>query len=134
MGAMTTADTCFSVMLASGDAVSEHARAALSQCLNGSQPERRDDIHLLASELVTNAVEHGVADDRGQIEMRVDHEAAGVRVEVLDCGVGFAFDPSRPERDADTSWGLFLVDRISDRWGTDVDGGRTRVWFELDAA
>jgi anti-sigma regulatory factor (Ser/Thr protein kinase) len=131
---MTTADTCFSVRLACGDAVSEQARAALAQQLNGSLPERRDDLHLLASELVTNAVAHGTANDRGEIEMRVDHGGDGVRVEVLDSGAGFDFDPSRPQPDAQTSWGLFLVDRISDRWGSDVDGGRTRVWFELDAA
>jgi anti-sigma regulatory factor (Ser/Thr protein kinase) len=79
-------------------------------------------------------VEHGVADGRGEIELRIDRGAEGVRVEVLDSGAGFDFDPSRPQRDAETSWGLFLVDRISDRWGIDVDDGRTRVWFELDAA
>jgi anti-sigma regulatory factor (Ser/Thr protein kinase) len=131
---MTTADTCFSVTLPCGDAVSEHARATLSQRLNGSLPERRDDLHLLVSEVVTNAVAHGEADDRGEIEMRIDNGLDCVRVEVLDSGAGFEFDPSRPQPDAQTSWGLFLVDRISDRWGSDVDGGRTRVWFELDAA
>jgi anti-sigma regulatory factor (Ser/Thr protein kinase) len=134
MRAMTIADSRFSVRLASGDTVSEHARAALTGGLNGSLPERRSDLQLLVSELVTNAVAHGVADDRGEIEMRVDHWTDGVRVEVLDCGAGFDFDPGRPQSDAETSWGLFLVDRISDRWGADVDGGRTRVWFELDAA
>lgn len=130
---MTTTDSCFSVQLASGDRVSEHARAALAHRLNGSLADRRDDLHLLVSELVTNAVAHGVADARGEIELRVDHGEHGVRVEVLDCGTGFDFDPSRPQSDAESCWGLFLVDRISDRWGSDVDGGRTRTWFEIDA-
>jgi hypothetical protein len=30
-----------------------------------------------------------------------------------------------------TGWGLFLVDRIADRWGAVQTDGETRVWFEL---
>ena len=30
-----------------------------------------------------------------------------------------------------SGWGLFLVDRIADRWGAVQMDGETRVWFEL---
>jgi anti-sigma regulatory factor (Ser/Thr protein kinase) len=55
-------------------------------------------------------------------------------VEVTDRGKGF--DPELvppPRRSGIGGWGLYLVDRLADRWG--VDGDRaTRVWFEIDNA
>jgi anti-sigma regulatory factor (Ser/Thr protein kinase) len=124
----------FTIHLPCDDDISSHARAELTQRLNGAVVDRRGDLHLLVSELVTNGVEHGTPDDAGQLELRVDAVPERVRVEVLDAGEGFEFDPRRPEPDGETSFGLFLVDRMSDCWGFDVQGGRTRVWFELSSA
>jgi len=124
----------FTIHLLCDDDISSHARAELTRCLNGSVADRRGDLHLLVSELVTNGVEHGTPDGEGRLELRVDAEPERVRVEVLDAGEGFEFDPRRPEPDCETSFGLFLVDRMSDRWGYDVHGGRTRVWFELSSS
>jgi len=124
----------FSVRLESDADVSHFARAELSRRLNGHLRDRRGDLDLLVSELVTNGVQHGRPDAEGRIELRLEWRPEGLRVEVLDEGGGFDFDLERPRADADSCFGLFLVDRISDRWGTDVDDGRTRVWFELDAA
>src|SRR3954447_24769480 len=124
----------FTIHLACDDDISSCARAELTRRLNGSVADRRGDLNLLVSELVTNGVEHGTPDDEGRLELRVDAVPEWVRVEVLDAGDGFEFDPRRPEPDCETSFGLFLVDRMSDSWGFDVDGGRTRVWFELSSA
>ena len=124
----------FTIHLACDDDISSCARAELTRRLNGSVADRRGDLNLLVSELVTNGVEHGTPDDEGRLELRVDAVPEWVRVEVLDAGGGFEFDPRRPEPDGETSFGLFLVDRMSDSWGFDVDGGRTRVWFELSSA
>jgi anti-sigma regulatory factor (Ser/Thr protein kinase) len=124
----------FTIHLACDDDISSCARAELTRRLNGSVADRRGDLNLLVSELVTNGVEHGTPDDEGRLELRVDAVPEWVRVEVLDAGDGFEFDPRRPEPDGETSFGLFLVDRMSDSWGFDVDGGRTRVWFELSSA
>jgi two-component sensor histidine kinase len=124
----------FTIQLPCDDDISSHARAELSRHLNGAVADHRGDLHLLVSELVTNGVEHGTPDDAGRLELRVDAESERVRVEVLDAGEGFEFDPRRPEPDGETSFGLFLVERMSDRWGFDVHGGRTRVWFELGSS
>jgi anti-sigma regulatory factor (Ser/Thr protein kinase) len=113
--------------------ISWRARSEVARCLNGHMPGRCGDLELLVSELVTNGYEHGRPDDDGTIELRVAAGDDRVRVEVLDAGSGFAFDTRRPEADADTSFGLFLVERVSDAWGFDVQDGRTRVWFELGA-
>ena len=87
------------------------------------------DASLCVSELVTNAVLH--ADIGDDAELRLDVEFApdgGLRVEVRDTGEGFA-QPEPTEGD-DSGWGLFLVDRLSDRWGVTCDDG-TCVWFEM---
>jgi anti-sigma regulatory factor (Ser/Thr protein kinase) len=114
--------------------ISSRARAEMTRCLNGTAAERTSDLHLLVSELVTNGVQHGRPDERGRLELRVDPAPERLRIEVLDSGRGFDFEPRRPQADADASFGLFLVERMSDRWGFDVCEGRTRVWFELAAS
>jgi serine/threonine-protein kinase RsbW len=124
----------FTIHLPCDHEISSHARSELTRHLNGAVADRRGDLDLLVSELVTNGVEHGRPDGEGRLELRVDAEPEWVRVEVLDAGEGFEFDSRRPQPDGETSFGLFLVDRMSDCWGFDVHGGRTRVWFELSSS
>jgi hypothetical protein len=50
-------------------------------------------------------------------------------VDVTDHGDGFAA-PAAPTPGRASGWGLFMVDRLADRWGVDTEG-TTRVWFEL---
>jgi anti-sigma regulatory factor (Ser/Thr protein kinase) len=85
---------------------------------------------LLVSELVGNAVRHTGARTFG---LRMGRRRGWVRVEVRD--------PSRAlpclvpiVRDLDESGrGLFLVDRLSDRWGVDLLPRGKTTWFELRA-
>ena len=90
------------------------------------------DASLCVSELVTNAVLH--ADHGSDAELRLDVEFGpdgSLRVEVRDAGRGFT--PAEPSEGDDSGWGLFLVDRLSDRWGVTCDDG-TCVWFEMGPA
>jgi anti-sigma regulatory factor (Ser/Thr protein kinase) len=102
------------------------ARQAL-QSLNGSiDPELADDVRLLVSELVTNSLRHTGST---MIELEVWGSDEVVRVDVRDRGAGF--DVTGPPRPGKASgWGLFMVDRLADRWGVETNG-ETRVWFEL---
>lgn len=84
---------------------------------------QREDAALLVSELVNNAVLHGI----GAICLRVDVDDDGVRVEVSDEG-NVAVAPS-PTPGAHGGWGLRIVDELADDWG--VLEGSTRVWFRL---
>jgi anti-sigma regulatory factor (Ser/Thr protein kinase) len=81
------------------------------------------DAALMVSELVTNALVHGV----GTITLRIDLEVDVLRVEVADEGE-VALDPS-PTPGAHGGLGLRIVERLADDWG--VRDGSTRVWFEL---
>ena len=85
--------------------------------------QQREDAALMVSELVTNAVVHGV----GAISLRIDIEADAVRIEVADEG-NVALEPS-PEPGAHGGWGLRIVEQLSDNWG--ILEGSTKVWFRL---
>lgn len=82
---------------------------------------------LLVSELVGNAVQHTGARVFG---LRMLRRSGWVRIEVRD--------PSRelpclmPVREMDAGGrGLFLVDKLSDRWGVDLLPRGKNTWFEM---
>jgi anti-sigma regulatory factor (Ser/Thr protein kinase) len=85
--------------------------------------QQRKDVALMVSELVTNAVVHGV----GAISLRIDVDADAVRVEVADDG-NVALAPT-PEPGAHGGWGLRILEQLADDWG--VLEGSTKVWFQL---
>jgi len=91
-----------------------------------------EDVRLLVSELVTNSVLHGGADQRSWVEVNYELIGGALRVEVADPGPGFSATASHvPGSDDVSGRGLYIVRTIADRWG--VDGlGVTRVWFEFD--
>ena len=113
--------------------VARHAVAGLRPYLNAAVAENAE---LLVSELVTNSVRHAGLPEEASIEFSVRASSEVLMVEVADAGRGF--DENSPPRPRVVSgvaepsgWGLFLVDRISDRWGAVQVEGETRVWFEL---
>jgi anti-sigma regulatory factor (Ser/Thr protein kinase) len=107
------------------------ARNAVSGWLAGHVNGRAlEDIKLLVSELVTNAVRH--QSERGAIEMAVAVRNRHVRVEVTDPGGGFDKPTvGEPPPDEIGGRGLLIVDRVASRWGV-TPGRPTRVWFELE--
>jgi anti-sigma regulatory factor (Ser/Thr protein kinase) len=91
-----------------------------------------DDLSLLVTELVTNAVRHGGATADGAIQIEIQRRADCIRVDVVDPGTDF--DPPPPGSNGNSGgggWGLVLVDRISARWGVDPVPSGKCVWFEL---
>ncbi|HEV2999919.1 MAG TPA: ATP-binding protein [Solirubrobacteraceae bacterium] len=85
------------------------------------------DLMLVVSELVTNAVRHA----RGErFEVRLDIRPDALRLEVHDEGGGF--DPRiAPSADGTGGYGLYIVDRLADRWGVESAGGSV-IWLEVD--
>lgn len=90
--------------------------------------EDRRVLALLVSELVTNSVRHASGPSIGvAIELCEDV----TRVSVEDGGGGFSPPPApTPGEPSPSGWGLYLVERFTDRWGVAAEG-RTRVWFEM---
>jgi anti-sigma regulatory factor (Ser/Thr protein kinase) len=107
------------------------ARALLSGLLPGEPGELEATANLLVSELASNVVRHAGLTEHDLLSVAADSDAGRLRVTVCSAGPGFR----RPRVDADPleegGWGLFLVDRMADRWG--ISGNDlTCVWFELD--
>ena len=93
------------------------ARSAIARWLADSLDRSAvEDVKLLVSELVTNAVRHPRS--TGAIELAVDIGRRCVRVEVTDPGTGFKRPRlSAPTPDALGGRGLLIVDRLASRWG-----------------
>src|SRR5436309_1587193 len=81
-------------------------------------PQRVDELRLLISEVVTNAVLHGGPDPGETVEMRTEVTAGGVRVEVRDRGRGFEPQP-KPEPREVGGLGMVVLDRMSSSWGVE---------------
>lgn len=90
------------------------ARRHLVSALGSWPADLVDLAILLASELVTNAVVHGL----GPVQLLVIEDGDRLRIEVSDGRPGSL--PSTVDRSAagDTSGrGLLIVDRLAERWG-----------------
>jgi anti-sigma regulatory factor (Ser/Thr protein kinase) len=87
-------------------------------------PGALDDLELVISELVTNAVMHGRGATVGVLLQLIG--GGRVRGEVTDDGAGRV--ALRPDMDERGGMGLRLVDAVA-QWG--VVSHPTRVWFEL---
>ncbi|MFG2136110.1 ATP-binding protein [Streptomyces sp. NPDC048650] len=90
-------------------------------------PQLAEHAVLLVSELVGNAVRHTGARAFG---LRMLRRRGWIRIEVRDPSRGLPC--LMPVQEMDTSGrGLFLVDKLSDRWGVDLLPRGKTTWFEM---
>jgi anti-sigma regulatory factor (Ser/Thr protein kinase) len=117
-----------SLRLHGGPEAAARARRALSKLRADIDPPLMETLRLLVTELVSNSVRHAQSET---VVLKVLVGRSAVLTEVTDGGPGF--DPAcAPEPGTDESgWGLFLVERLADRWGVNQSDDQTRVWFEL---
>jgi anti-sigma regulatory factor (Ser/Thr protein kinase) len=80
---------------------------------------------------VSNAVRHAAAGADRPVRVELRRRARTVRVTVFDEGTGFAAGAPHLKPDRTGSWGLFLVDRIADRWAITPTASGTCAWFEI---
>src|SRR6476659_1659350 len=124
--------TELSTTITGGPYAATAARRALGGLRDIIGTQKLNDVYLLVSELVTNGVRHGGAGEDDVMELTALRHGNRLRVVVTDWGPGFDGRP-RPRNRADQTggWGLFLVERLAERWGTQRDEDATAVWFEL---
>jgi anti-sigma regulatory factor (Ser/Thr protein kinase) len=89
--------------------------------------ELSERVVLTVSEVMTNAVTHG----QGRVTLALSATDDRVCVTVADDGRGAPVMRSPdPERGIAGGWGLHLVDKLADSWGTETRNQQTIVWFE----
>jgi len=90
-----------------------------------------EDVRLLLTELITNALRHSDMVLGDEIGVRAELTDGTVRIEVHDPGRDGAVEVRRPGVRGG-GYGLILVDRLTDQWGVEREDGTT-VWAELSA-
>lgn len=90
-----------------------------------------EDVALVASELIGNAVRHASPLPGGELQVSWELRDDGVEVRVTDGG-GAARPIPRQVGPQDLSGrGLSIVDRVANDWGVDASANRTTVWARV---
>jgi anti-sigma regulatory factor (Ser/Thr protein kinase) len=92
-----------------------------------------DDGLLVASELVTNAVQHSGCEGEQSLTVHVAHHDGNLTISVHD--PGRSRDDAQPvenNRSDPGGRGLQIIEQLSVRWGSERPDGY-RVWAELPA-
>ena len=128
-GGVGSIEDAIKLSLEGGPEAAVRARRALGGLRSELDSPTLESLRLLVTELVSNAVRHAGAPT---VDLFVLVTQPSVRVEVADRGPGFEPEGRRRGQNPEGGWGLFLVERMADRWGVSRDDRRTRVWFELE--
>jgi anti-sigma regulatory factor (Ser/Thr protein kinase) len=111
------------------------ARGSVRQLLDSAavDEETRETAMLLATELASNAIEHGGGDARLDACVRPD----AVRIAVADANPALPLPRTAaraPTELDERGRGLLLVAALASRWGTDPLPHGKSVWCEIDRA
>jgi anti-sigma regulatory factor (Ser/Thr protein kinase) len=91
---------------------------------------KRADLQLVVTEIVSNAVRHGGSGQ--ELLLAATPKPEFLCVQVTDDGPGLAPRPRAMTSDENGGFGLFIVERLTRRWGVTRENSHTRVWFEFD--
>ena len=128
------ADPAFRRRFPSRPGAAPEARRAIEAL--GLPHEERDNLRLMASELVTNAVRHAghAAHDPagldGSIDMVVTQADGATRLAVRDEGPGFT-PPEAPRTPDHGGLGFVIIEALSEAWGVICHDRGCTVWCTL---
>jgi anti-sigma regulatory factor (Ser/Thr protein kinase) len=120
------------VTLAMQPEAAKRARDVLRANLSGIGPERLGMLELLTSEVVGNSFRHGRLNSTDPIRLQIAAKGEWLRIAVIDRGR--KFEPRVPTAKFSTDqsgWGLYIVDKTTDRWGIFTRQNERHFWFEL---
>lgn len=93
-----------------------------------------DDGVLVASELVSNAVQHSGCGEAHSLRVEIARRAGNLLIAVHDPGLSAeSAEPASVDESEPGGWGLQIIERLSERWGSERPDGYW-VWAELPAA
>jgi anti-sigma regulatory factor (Ser/Thr protein kinase) len=117
-------------LAAEPEAVAEARRWAVGIADGLVQGDVQGDLRLIMSEVVTNALRHGAPGKT--IDLAITPKDEFLCVQVTDEGSGFVPSPGAMASEPGGGFGLYLVEKLTRRWGMTRENMRTRVWFEFD--
>ena len=108
------------------------ARTRLAAFLtqNHASSDVIDDALIVLSEMIANAVSHGVPGPDGTMEIRWSIAGGLLELSVTDGGHAQTLKPVDFDADSLSGRGLSIINRVADRWWVDMAQG-TRVNAEL---
>ena len=121
------------IHLARRPQAAKEAREAIGK-LNGSlDGPLLSDLRLLISEVVANRVAAAPRGPAEWLELQLESDDDSVRVQLVDVGRHWVFEPAPHAFDPEDSsgWSLYLIDRLADRWGVERADPAITIWFEL---
>lgn len=86
-----------------------------------------DDMQIIVSELVTNALRYG----KDPIELRLRVFGNFLRIEVFDSNIVDVPRPRQATASESTGRGMPLIDALTSQWGVDVSTSRKVVWAHV---
>ncbi|KQV74711.1 hypothetical protein ASC61_06670 [Aeromicrobium sp. Root344] len=105
-------------------------RLAAFLTVNRASAEVIDNALIVISEMIANAVCHGVPTSDGTIEISWAINGTLLELSVYDAGKGGSLKPIDFDEDSLSGRGLSIINRVADRWWVDMSTG-TRVNAEL---
>ena len=123
---MPEMDESLTLTTKGGTSAPARVRRALTS-FDSAFGEKKDDVHVVVTELVTNAVVHAGVDRESFFQFALWTSPKRITGALLYRGAPFAAKP-RPETH---HFGLHLVDALSDDWGVERGDDKNRVWFEI---
>jgi histidine kinase-like protein len=107
----------------------QRARSAIAPLGAHAEVSTFDDVRLLVSELVCDALATDPRPANGAITMAAQVTGGVTRVTVRFDGMRLRLPASKPEP-AEPGWGMYLVQTLATRWSAGRENGGTYVWFE----
>ena len=107
------------------------ARGVVTDLIQDLDGELIDDVRLVTSELVANVVLHSAPPPGGSMQLRLQVIGGVLRLELRYAGPPFHPQVTHPGLQSEGGRGLYIVDRLTDRWGVIADDG-LRAWAEWD--
>lgn len=91
-----------------------------------------DDLTLVVSELVCNAITHTRSRDDGKVTVTLVQGSGVLLLEVTDDGADGARPVLKDEDGGESGRGIRVVDALASRWAFRQDPDHTTVWAEFD--
>ena len=106
-----------------------HARTAISRLRPHAHDSSFDDVILLASELVCDALATRPRPDDARLTLEADVVEGSTWVMASFDGLALRLSADKP-KPTEPGWGVYLVQTLASRWGAGRSSDSTYVWFE----